>query len=124
MYRHLNAQAILSGESLFLSFANFNLELLTKKSYISLAVKNALMYLVIITLSSFIIGYTIYRLSAVLIVSSAKKQLNEEVKGIAQNLTEAFDQIGRDVQFLAQSPVISSYLSSSPTIEAAQDRCV
>lgn len=121
MYRHLNAQAILSGESLFLSFANFNLELLTKKSYISLAVKNALMYLVIITLSSFIIGYTIYRLSAVLIVSSAKKQLNEEVKGIAQNLTEAFDQIGRDVQFLAQSPVISSYLSSSPTIEAAQD---
>ncbi len=93
---------------------------MTKKSYISLAVKNALMYLVIITLSSFIIGYTIYRLSAVLIVSSAKKQLNEEVKGIAQNLTEVFDQIGRDVQFLAQSPVISSYLSSSSPGEAAK----
>ncbi len=73
------------------------------------------MYLVIIALSSFMIGYTIYRLSAVLIVSSAKKQLNEEVQGIAQNLTDVFDQIGRDVQFFAQSPVVLSYLSSRVT---------
>ncbi len=77
--------------------------------HLSLAVKNAFIYLLLLIFSSSLIGYSIYRLSAAMILSSSKTQIRNEVKDMASRMTGHFDQIGRDVRFLQKNPLIREY---------------
>ncbi|HNR07496.1 MAG TPA: hybrid sensor histidine kinase/response regulator [Saprospiraceae bacterium] len=78
----------------------------------SLAVKNAFIYLILLIFSSSLIGYSIYRLSAALILSSSKTQIRNEVRDMAARMTGHFDYIGRDVRFLQNNPLIQEYLKA------------
>ncbi|MEP7321926.1 MAG: ATP-binding protein, partial [Saprospiraceae bacterium] len=79
----------------------------------SLAVKNAFIYLILILFSSFLIGYSIYRVSEALIISSSRDQIKNEVQNVALKMTTHFDHVGMDIHFLANSPLVSDYIKSS-----------
>ncbi|MEO5583455.1 MAG: ATP-binding protein, partial [Saprospiraceae bacterium] len=79
----------------------------------SLAVKNAFIYLILILFSSFLIGYSIYRVSAALIISSSRDQIKNEVQNVALKMTTHFDHVSMDIHFLANSPLVSDFISSS-----------
>lgn len=66
----------------------------------SLAVKNAFIYLILILMSSFLIGYSIYRVSAALIISSSRDQIKSEVQDEALKMTTHFDHVSMDIHFL------------------------
>ena len=88
--------------------------------HLSLAVKNALIYLILILFSSFLIGYSVYRLSAGLILASSKDKIKNDVQNLALKMTTYFDHIGRDIRFLANSPLVKDYIkdgNSSTSLE-------
>lgn len=86
--------------------------------HLSLAVKNALIYLILILFSSFLIGYSIYRLSAALILASSKDKIKNEVQNVALKMTTYFDHIGRDIRFLSNNPLVRDYIQSGQPPEA------
>lgn len=79
----------------------------------SLAVKNAFIYLILILMSSFLIGYSIYRVSAALIISSSRDQIKSEVQDVALKMTTHFDHVSMDIHFLANSPLVYDFITSS-----------
>ena len=83
------------------------------KRHLPLAVKNALIYLMLILLSSFLIGYSIYRLSAALIIASSKAKIKNDVQNVALKMTSQFDHVGRDIQFLSNNPIVKKFIQVS-----------
>jgi two-component system, sensor histidine kinase len=79
----------------------------------SLAVKNAFIYLILILFSSFLIGYSIYRVSAALIISSSRDQIKNEVQNVALKMTTHFDHVSMDIHFLASAPLVTDFIASS-----------
>lgn len=80
--------------------------------HLSLAVKNALIYLILILFSSFLIGYSVYRLSANLILASSKDKIKNDVQNVALKMTTYFDHIGRDIRFLANNPLVVDFIGA------------
>lgn len=90
--------------------------------HLSLAVKNAFIYLILILFSSFLIGYSVYRLSAALILASSKDQIKNEVQNVALKMTSYFDNIGRDIRFLSNNPLVKDYINSSGSPDQEQSK--
>ncbi|MGB3172194.1 MAG: ATP-binding protein [Saprospiraceae bacterium] len=81
--------------------------------HLPLAVKNAFFYLFLIVFSSFFIGYTIYRLSAKMIVSSSKDKIKNEVESISLKMTAQFEHVARDIRFLSINPLVEDYIHTT-----------
>ncbi|MDZ4708922.1 MAG: ATP-binding protein [Saprospiraceae bacterium] len=88
--------------------------------HLSLAVKNALIYLILILFSSFLIGYSVYRLSAALILASSKDKIKNDVQNVALKMSTYFDHIGRDIRFMANNPLVKDYIKGGKLSESLQ----
>ena len=71
-----------------------------KDRFVSLAVKNAVVYILLILLSSSLIGFFLYRISSNIVISSSEQQLSHTVEILDVKINSYINNIRKDILFL------------------------
>lgn len=81
-----------------------------KTKFVSLALKNAIVYIILIVVSSVLIGYFLYRKSSAIIVNSSIQQLEHDLEVLDVRFISYIEQIRQDILYLSRSPYLNDYL--------------
>ncbi|MBK6571467.1 MAG: response regulator [Saprospiraceae bacterium] len=83
-----------------------------KDRFVSLAVKNAVVYILLILLSSSLIGFFLYRISSNIVISSSEQQLSHTVEILDVKINSYINNIRKDILFLSRSAFLKDYIKS------------
>lgn len=83
--------------------------------FFSLAYKNAVFYIILILLSSLLIGYFIYRQSTNIILESSEQNAIHIIEVLDVKLQSYFDNVRKDVLFISRSPYLKDYVQAIGT---------
>lgn len=83
--------------------------------FFSLAYKNAVFYIILILLSSLLIGYFIYRQSTNIILESSEQNAIHIIEVLDVKLQSYFDNVKKDVLFISRSPYLKDYVQAIGT---------
>lgn len=86
-----------------------------QKKFISLAYKNAIFYILLILLSSLLIGFFIYKISYNIIYQSTEQNAKHTIDILDVKLQSYFDNIKKDVLFISRSPYLKDYVQAINT---------
>ncbi|MEO6189321.1 MAG: ATP-binding protein, partial [Saprospiraceae bacterium] len=81
----------------------------------SLAFKNAIFYILLILLSSVLIGFFIYRFSYSIILQSSELNSKHTLEILELKLQSSLDNVRKDVLFISRSPYLKDYIQASKT---------
>lgn len=79
---------------------------------ISIAVKNAIVYFVLLVLTSVILGYSIYRISSNKILENATLSLNHNNESVVTQFRTYLKDIQRDLSFMSKDPFLYQFISN------------
>ncbi len=103
------APCLLLFASCYLSIANCLLSLTVPR--ISIAVKNAIVYFILLVLTSVILGYSIYRISSNKILENATLSLNHNNESVVTQFRTFLNDIQRDISFMSKNPFLYQFIS-------------
>ncbi|HRI00102.1 MAG TPA: ATP-binding protein [Saprospiraceae bacterium] len=84
-----------------------------KNQFVSLATKNAIIYILLILCSAFALSYLYYKQSANIILESAKDGLKQKSDLIDTRFNSYIQDISQDLLYLSQSNLLQQYIESS-----------
>ena len=82
-----------------------------KDRFVSLAVKNAIVYILLILVSSSLIGFFLYRISSNIVISSSEQQLSHTVEILDVKINSYINNIRKDILFLSRSAFLKDYIN-------------
>lgn len=79
---------------------------------ISIAVKNAIVYFILLVLTSVILGYSIYRISSNIILDNATSSLNHNNESVVTQFRTFLKDIQRDISFMSKNPFLYQFITN------------
>jgi signal transduction histidine kinase/DNA-binding response OmpR family regulator len=80
---------------------------------ISIAVKNAIVYFILLVLTSAILGYSIYRISSNKILDNATLSLNHNNESVVTQFRVFLKDIQRNITFMSRNPFLYQFISDT-----------
>jgi signal transduction histidine kinase len=84
---------------------------------ISIAVKNAIVYFILLVLTSAILGYSIYRISSNKILDNATLSLNHNNESVVTQFRVFLKDIKRNITFMSRNPFLYQFISDTSNEE-------
>lgn len=88
-----------------------------RSRFISLALKNALVYMLLIVVSSFLIGYILYSKSGTIIKGLSQQELKNSVNIGDVKFGSFIQNIKQDIAFLSSNPYLMDYVSHQNSVD-------
>ena len=95
-----------------------------KGRFVSLAVKNSLVYIFLILASSSMIGYVLYRISSDVVISGSEQQLTHTLEILDVKINSYIENIRKDILYLSRSPYLEDYIREIHTVHPPMKRNV
>lgn len=95
-----------------------------KRRFVSLAVKNSVVYIFLILASSSMIGYVLYRISSDVVISGSQQQLTHTLEILDVKINSYIENIRKDILYLSRSPYLEDYIREIHTAHPPMRRNV